>query len=73
MSDSIKRVGRPSKDVSFPVSGEFGITELELLNPNVSRVTLQFKVNQKLEQNTLRVSGLRKNDKGRPSKLFSTI
>jgi hypothetical protein len=73
MPEITNKVGRPSVDVIFPERGEFGIAELAQSNPKVSRVTLQLKVNQAIERQTLRRSGFRKNGKGRPAKLFTRI
>lgn len=67
------RVGRPAVNVNFPIDGEFGISELAALNPTVSRVTLQLKVNQGIERQTLRQTGSRKSTKGRPAKLFTRV
>lgn len=73
MPESTRKVGRPTKSIVFPTTGDFGIVELAQNNPQISRVTLQLKVNQALENRTIKMSGLRKNHKGRPAKLFTRI
>lgn len=64
--------GRPSLEIKYP-QGEFSISDLATINPNVSKVTLQLRINKDLNK-SVSIVGLRKNKgKGRPANIFSLI
>lgn len=66
---SAMRKGRPEINIEFP-QGNFEIKDLVSKYNTVSRVTLQLRVNEALDNGTLTIVSTRQPQRGRPAKIF---